>query len=230
MRDVWMWMSDMIRNFDFCHHHQNSSPEFVRISVQSRTSVLELELKMKTNCYTNLFYKDKIIQVKLTVVTTTTPTHCETFKHYSHKKHSRNSYSSSRMKIKKGQCILMIFCLQKNINSQSALCQVFLVHSFDWQLLAKCGPSGCYLFVCEARLCAKLLSRCRNWQKKIWTKHEQCSLNMNTHTTPNYISSWAFLRRLEWYDLYFAILLHNAAVLQSKCTALCAASVLLLNN
>ena len=203
---------------------------FVRIPVQSATSVLELELKMKTNCYTNLFYKDKIIQVKLTVVTTTTPTHCETFKHYSHKKHSRNSCLSSRMKIEKGQCILMIFCLQKNINSQSALCQVFLVHSFDWQLLAKCGPSGCYLFVCEARLCAKLLSRCRNWQKKIWTKHEQCSLNMNTHTTPNYISSWAFLRRLEWYDLYFAILLHNAAVLQSKCTALCAASVLLLNN
>ena len=158
---------------------------------------------MKTNCYTNLFYKDKIIQVKLTVVTTTTPTHCETFKHYSHKKHSRNSYLSSRMKTEKGQCILMIFCLQKNINSQSALCQIFLVHSFDWQLLAKCGPSGCYLFVCEAGLCAKLLSRCRKGQKKIKTNNEQ-----HTPTTQNYIiyiSSCALLRRLEWYDLYFAI-------------------------
>ena len=168
---------------------------------------------MKTNCYTNLFYKDKIIQVKLTVVTTTTPTHCETFKHYSHKKHSRNSYLSSRMKTEKGQCILMIFCLQKNINSQSALWQVFLVHSFDWQLLAKCGPSGCYLFFCEAALCAK---------KPI--------MNMNTHTTPNYIIYRHALCFADLNGTTYILLYCSIMLLQSKCTALCAASVLLLNN
>ena len=175
---------------------------------------------MKTNCYTNLFYKDKIIQVKLTVVTTTTPTHCETFKHYSHKKHSRNSYLSPRIEIEKSQCISMIFFFQKNINSQSAMWQVFLVHSFDWQLLAKCGPSGCYLFVCEAGLCAKLLSRCRKGQKKIKTNNEQ-----HTPSTYHHALCFADLNGTTYILLYCSIML-----LQSKCTALCAASVLLLNN